>query len=146
MDNSPIPEYLFGSLPARATLASAYVPMQVSAEPHYEPQSAIARGTLFPGLDLPFRGMVNRPLPDGELGELMAIEFVADELELYLDTHCDDKEAFDMYQTVLALVKEARERFVDKVGPLCQRDLLGMKTYRWLCDPWPWEWNASKEV
>ena len=87
MDNKAKNGYLFGSLPDSATLASAYVPMQEGIEPNYPPQTAIARGTLFPGLDLPFRGMVNRPLPATPLGELMAIDFVADELSLYLDTH-----------------------------------------------------------
>jgi spore coat protein JB len=61
--------------------------MQESVKPNYEPQTAIARGTLFPGLDLPFLEMVNNPLPATPLGELMAIDFVADELSLYLDTH-----------------------------------------------------------
>ena len=82
MDNNSRSDYKYGSLPSRAPLAAAYVPMQQSADPQYEPQSAIARGTLFPGLDLPFRGMVNDPLPATPLGELMAIDFVAEELSL----------------------------------------------------------------
>ena len=96
VDNEANKDFMFGSLPSRAPLASAYVPMQESVEPNYPPQTAIARGTLFPGLDLPFRGMVNRPLPATPLGELMAIDFVADELSLYLDTHRNDREAFEI--------------------------------------------------
>lgn len=144
MDNSPDMGYRFGTLPVRAPLASAYVPLQESAEPQYEPQTAIARGTLFPGLDLPFMGMINRPLPDSPLGEVMAIDFVADELELYLDTHKDDQEAFELYQSVLALSKEAHRRYVEKCGPITQSDLLGMKTYRWVHDPWPWEFKKGE--
>lgn len=146
MDKSPDLEYKFGSLPSRAPLASAFVPMQESADPNYEAQTAIARGTLFPGLDLPFMGMINRPLPDSPLAELMAIDFVADELELYLDTHKDDREAFELYQSVLALAKEARERYVETCGPVSQTDMLGMKTYRWLHDPWPWEYKKGEEA
>ena len=139
MDSSPNNDFLFGALPAIAPLASAYVPMQPGVEPRYEPQSAIGRGTLFPGLDLPFRGMVNKPLPQTPLGELMAIDFVADELSLYLDTHKDDREAFELYQNVLALSKEAHEKYAEQCGPICKKDMLGMKAYRWLNDPWPWE-------
>ena len=145
MDKEAGNQDLFGSLPSRAPLGSAYVPMQESTEPHYPPQTAIARGTLFPGLDLPFRGMVNRPLPATPLGELMAIDFVADELSLYLDTHCADREAFEMYRSVLELSKEAHKRFVETGGPLSKSDMLGLKSYAWLNDPWPWEMRKAGE-
>lgn len=145
LDSNPNNDYRRGSLPPRAPLASAYVPLQDGVEPHYAPQTAIGKGTLFPGLDLPFRGMVNRLLPESPLGELMAIDFVADELELYLDTHKDDREAFEMYQSVLAIAKTAHENYVRRFGPVCQSDLLGAESYSWLCDPWPWEYCARKE-
>ena len=132
-------DYRSGTLPPRAPLASAYVPMQDGADPAYDPQTAIGRGTLFPGLDLPFRELINAPLPQTPLGELMAIDFVADELELYLDTHRDDREAFEMYQSVLALAKTAHEKYAARYGPICQSDLLGAEQYSWICDPWPWE-------
>ena len=146
MDSNPNYDYKFGSLPARAPLASAYVPMQESAEPYYEQQTAIARGTLFPGLDLSFLGMVNESLPATPLNELMAIDFVVDELSLYLDTHKDDKEAFEQYQSVLALSREAHKRYVETCGPLTKTDMLGMKKYAWLNDPWPWEKRTGKEA
>ena len=145
MDNDQNFDYRYGSLPVRAPLASAYVPIQESVSPNYPPQTAIARGTLFPGLDLPFRGMVNRPLPETPLGELMAIDFVADELELYLDTNSNDKDAFEMYQTVLALSAEAHKRYVENCAPIVQSDLLGSKKYSWLSAPWPWELTETRE-
>ena len=145
MDNGTHYDYRYGTLPQRAPLASAYVPMQESAEPRYQAQTAIARGTLFPGIDLPFRGMVNRPLPATPLGELMAIDFVADDLSLYLDTHSEDKEAFEVYQSVLALSKEAHERYTKTCGPVCKKDLLGMDAYAWLNAPWPWELSKAGE-
>ena len=146
LDNSPNYDYMFGRLPDRATLASAYVPIQVSSEPYYEPQTAIARGTLFPGLDLPFLGMVNEKLPATPLGELMAIDFVADELSLYLDTHKDDTQAFEQYQSVLSLSREAHKRYVETCGPLTKNDMLGMKRYAWLNSPWPWEQRTEREA
>ena len=145
VDNDSKYDYKFGALPTRAPLASAYVPMQESAVPHYEPQSAIARGTLFPGLDLPFRGLVNKPLPATPLGELMAIDFTADELSLYLDTHPEDREAFEMLQSILELSREAHKRFAETCGPLVRADLYGMKSYAWLDAPWPWEMNKAGE-
>ena len=87
--------YKSGMLPDCAPLGVAYVPMQQSATPAYDSAEALTRGTLFPGLDLPFMNMINNtPEKSTPLRELMAIDFVLDELELYLDTHRKDAEAF----------------------------------------------------
>ena len=79
------------------------------------------------------------------MAELMAIDFVADELELYLDTHADDEEAFEYYQSFLALQKEAHERYARRFGPIQQCDQLGMESYSWLKEPWPWEYRDRRE-
>ncbi len=134
--------YRFGALPTNALLGISYVPIQESVEPSYETCEALSRGTLFPGLDLPFMNIVNNDLKPSPLTELMAIDFVADELELYLDTHSNDSAAFEMYQTFLALQKEAHKRYVEKFGPVVQSDMLGMRSYSWLKDPWPWEYKG----
>lgn len=141
-DNS----FRYGSLPSNALLGAAYVPFQVSAEPSYETCEALSRGTLFPGLDLPFMNLVNNDLKPTPLTELMAIDFVADELELYLDTHAEDSAAFEMYQTFLALQKEAHRRYTEKYGPVVQSDMLGMSGYSWLNNPWPWDYQSNMGV
>lgn len=134
-----------GSLPGNtAPLVMAYVPMQDSAAPSYEASEALSRGTLFPGLDLPFMNMVNKNNDNSPLAELMAIDFVAHELALYLDTHADDSEAFSMYQTFLALSKEAHTRYVQQFGPLTHSDMLGKNNYCWINDPWPWEYQSRR--
>ena len=138
--------YRTGTLPEQAPLAMAYVPMQRSADVTYDADTALARGTLFPGLDLPFMDLVNGDLPATPKTEMMAIDFVVDELELYLDTHPEDGEAFALYQTMLALQKEARERYVRLCGPICQSDMLASDRYTWLDSPWPWEYRAQREV
>ncbi len=143
--NTSNTQYRNGSLPGYAPLAAAYIPMQTSVMPAYESGDALARGTLFPGLDLPFMGLVNSELPSSPMTELMAIDFVVDELELYLDTHSEDEEAFALYQTMLSLRQEARERYVELCGPITQCDMLGMDSYAWLNGPWPWEYRPRKE-
>ena len=137
--------YRLGNLPNPAPLAAAYVPMQDSTEPSYATNEALSRGTLFPGLDLPFMNIVNPDLDETPMTEMMAIDFVVDELELYLDTHAGDREAFAMYQTMLAMQKEARERYVRMCGPIQQKDQLGMDRYVWLNGPWPWEFSKNRE-
>ena len=88
-----------GRLPAMAPLANPYVPFQLENPPKYEAKKALTRGTLFPGLDLPFLGMVNKEnLPATTLAELQALDFAIVELALYLDTHREDMEALELYR------------------------------------------------
>ena len=81
-----------GRLTASAPLANPYVPFQLENPPKYEARKGLVRGTLFPGLDLPFMGMVNRnEKPVTPLTELQVMAFALQELALYLDTHRDDQ-------------------------------------------------------
>ena len=138
-------DYKTGTLPSRYPLATALTPMQRGVDPAYDADQALTRGTLFPGLDLPFMNMVNKDLPSTPMTELMAIDFVTKELGLYLDTHADDTEAFELFQSFLALGKEAQRRYVQMFGPVSQSDMLGADSYTWLNTPWPWEYCARKE-
>ena len=144
MNNMKEKDGRLGRLPAFAPLAMSYVPMQEGVQPAYDSEEALERGTLFPGLDLPFMNRVNGELPDTPKNEMMALSFVALELALNLDTHEDDGEAFALYQTFLALCKEAHERYVLRCGPVLQKDQLGMKEYAWLKDPWPWDYVGKE--
>ena len=135
-----------GLLPSCAPLGMSYVPSQKNAEDAYDPNMALVRGTLFPGLDLPFMNVVNKgKLTGTPLGELMALDFVIKELNLYLDTHKDDEEAFQTLQSTLALYEEGRTRYVKKYGPITIRDLKHADCFSWLCDPWPWDYHDGME-
>ena len=136
----------YGKLPATAPLANPYVPFQLDNPPKYEPKTAIIRGTLFPGLDLPFMNMVNQnELSTTPMAELQTMGFVLQELALYLDTHRDDKEAFEVYRTFQKIYKQGREQYEKECGPLTH--LSAMENgYDWLKDPWPWEYAGNREV
>ena len=136
--------YKCGILPSCAPLAASFVPKQQSASPRFEAAEALARGTLFPGLDLPFMNMVNTPDGlDTPLAELMAIDFICSEMQLYLDTHQEDEEAFGVYKSFLQLAKEAHERYSMRYGPVCAQDMLQADSFTWLCSPWPWEYKKG---
>ena len=135
-----------GRLPAMAPLANAYVPFQMENPPKYEPRKGLVRGTLFPGLDLPFWGMVNKnEKPVTLLTELQVMAFAIQELALYLDTHRDDQEALEMYQTYQRMYHDAMKEYTEKRGPLNHRTPT-QGPYRWLDDPWPWEYSKNMEV
>lgn len=136
-------DYRTGPLPECAPLATSLTPMQQYGFPKYEAEEALPRGTLFPGLDLPFMNMANSSMPMTPQNELMALDFVTHELKLYLDTHEDDMEAFELFRTFLKLAKEGRKRYVEAYGPIRPSDMLGAESFTWLKAPWPWEFSES---
>ena len=135
-----------GKLPEMAPLANPYVPFQLENPPKYEPRKGLIRGTLFPGLDLPFMGMVNnKEKPVTPLTELQTLAFVIQELALYLDTHRDDQEALELYQNYQKIYHKGMMAYSKECRPLNH----GTPTegpYRWLEDPWPWEYCGNKEA
>lgn len=137
--------YKNGKLPSCAPLAVGYVPDQADAQPQYEAPMALSRGTLFPGLDLPLGNMVNQNVPDSPMEELMAIDFAAHDLSLYLDTHPQDGEAFAVYQDLLRLAEEGARRYAARYGAICKRDLADAERFDWLQSPWPWEYRQREE-
>ncbi len=136
-----------GRLPAMAPLANPYVPFQLEDPPKYEARKGLVRGTLFPGLDLPFMGMVNqKELNVTPMTELQALNFAIQELALYLDTHRCDKEALELYRAYQEMYKKCRKEFQKKHGPLNHGSVSQSECYDWLDDPWPWEYCKNKEV
>ena len=135
-----------GRLPAMAPLANPYVPFQLENPPKYELRKALVRGTLFPGLDLPFMGMINKnEQPVTPLTELQTMSFAIQELALYLDTHRDDEEALELYRQMQKMYKNGQKIYEEKYGPLNHMSETSGK-YRWLDDPWPWEYAENREV
>ena len=134
-----------GRMPAMAPLANPYVPFQLENPPKYEPRKALIRGTMFPGLDLPFMGMVNKTeKPVTPMTDMQVLAFVIQELALYLDTHRDDQEALEMYQAYQQMYHKCMTEYTAKCGPLNHRTPTE-GPYRWLDDPWPWEYAKNKE-
>lgn len=136
-----------GRLPSMAPLANPYVPFQLENPPKYDARKGMIRGTLFPGLDLPFMGMVNQKEKKiTPKTEMQAMAFAIQELALYLDTHREDTEALALYQTYQKMYHECMKKYADECGPLTHRIPSDGDTYKWLDDPWPWEYCANKEV
>ena len=128
-----------GTMPSCAPLAVPYVPFQQEGSKKYNHNEALNNGTLFPGLNLPFKVKVNaREIVEGPLAELQALEFVLVELGLYLDTHPDDKEAFELFREYATMEKEGRKRYEEMFGPLTQASTANRESYCWLTDLWPW--------
>lgn len=135
----------YGRLPAVAPLANPYVPFQPESAEQYDAQKAIVRGTLYPGLDLPFKGIVNKNnLPMTPQSELKVIAFAIQELALYLDTHKEDHEAIELYHRYQQLYRHHEEEYSRRYSPVTHNSVEDGNNYRWLDDPWPWEYCSNQ--
>lgn len=134
-----------GRLPYCAPLANPYVPFQQESPLKYEARRGLIRGTLFPGLDLPFMGKSNETeLTNTPLAELQALNFAITELSLYLDTHRDDEDALELYRAYQELYEKGVQTYNETYGPLTHNQVETTGTYRWLKDPWPWEYRENE--
>lgn len=134
-----------GTMPACAPLAVPYVPFQQKNSQKYDQANALANGTIFPGLNLPFHLNADAAgLPANHSTQLQALLFVITELGLYLDTHQDDAEAFQLFQQYTEMAREAKKQYEEMHGPLTQLSAGQGQAYRWLDDPWPWEFKKNE--
>lgn len=131
-----------GTLPAAAPLANPYVPFQRENAERYEARTGMIRGTMYPGLDLPFMGKVNtEPLPVTPLSELQVLGFALHDLALYLDTHRNDAEALEIYRAYQKMYAHGLAEYQSE-RPLTHDLPTQAEGYAWLRDPWPWEYEA----
>lgn len=133
-----------GTLPSCAPLANPYVPFQQGGSEQYQPPKALIRGTIFPGLDLPFMGMVNsKEKPGTALGQIQELGFALRELGLYLDTHASDMEAAALLNQYAERYEDAVQQYQQNGGNLTQLQSAMSGTYEWLRDPWPWDYREE---
>jgi len=139
----PLPDYQTGRLPAEAPLGVPFVPFQRENPPQYSPEEGLTRGTIFPGLDLPFRNIVNQsnPAQGTLLGEVLALSLAVMDLHLYLDTHPGDMEVTQTFAHYSNQLADAKNRYVVAHGPLTLEDAVQNGKYVWTNDPWPWDYQ-----
>jgi spore coat protein JB len=75
---------------------------------------------------------------DKMLKEVMALDFMAIELNLYLNTHPYDQKALMIFVNTVQRAKMARENYERMYGPITA-SASNSFPWPWIEDPWPWE-------
>ena len=75
--------------------------------------------------------------------EFMSLDFAVNEAVLYLDTHTDDQAALAYYDKYRTLLREAVRKYEDSYGPLTMYEADAGRSWTWVADPWPWEYDAQ---
>lgn len=68
-----------------------------------------------------------------------SISLVLVDVCLYLDTHPCDEDALGCFHHFKALLKDAKQEYVENYGPLRNSDVNCENYWTWINDPWPWE-------
>lgn len=72
--------------------------------------------------------------------KLNQVNLVCVDLNLFLDTHPDCKEALDDFNRANTYYRELVDEYETRFGPLIGFGLTKeMKEYNWCKGPWPWE-------
>lgn len=117
----------------------------VSPNNLYEPYAGFIRGNMFPDLYNQYK--VSRPFdvePINEQAQLLtyldSLAFSAHDLNLYLDTHPNDRNMIQRYNEYRQEKEKVLKEYESKYGPLLVTSDATM-TYPWAWNqlPWPWE-------
>lgn len=72
--------------------------------------------------------------------QIQELDFAAIDLNLYLDTHPNDKKALHDYNCLTQKLRVLRNEYQRIYGPLVNFGFAPSQyPWRWINDPWPWE-------
>lgn len=83
---------------------------------------------------------------DAILWELMTLDFMAVDLQLYLDTHPNDTAALNEYNSILDRAEEFRTQYQRLCGPLYSFRSPNPESWKWYKDPWPWQYSFNIDL
>ena len=71
--------------------------------------------------------------------QIRLASFGINELNLYLNTHPDDRNALAQYQCYREMRDKALEMYTAKCGPMTPYDSEDTACWSWVDEPWPWQ-------
>lgn len=80
--------------------------------------------------------------PDTDMmGTFSALRFALIDLNLYLDTHPNDKEALQMFNKISKTLQSARYDHIRRNGPLVAGDSSADAPFEWASSKYKWPWE-----
>ena len=73
-----------------------------------------------------------------KLFKVMEYAFAIVDLNLYLDIHPEDQEAYRLYQSYIDEGRKAEREYIEAYGPLVVTNA-NTSSYEWVNNPWPWD-------
>ena len=73
------------------------------------------------------------------LKKVMEADFVAYELQLFLDTHPEDVAAMEKYTEAVKRAAAARKEYEMNFAPITAAAAAGKLPWQWISSPWTWQ-------
>ena len=73
------------------------------------------------------------------LDRIRQYSFTLKELDLYLDTHPNCRNALNMFKKYKKFHEEAVNDYISRFGPIMPEQNRNDRHWDWIDDPWPWE-------
>lgn len=70
---------------------------------------------------------------------IQMLNFVLVDVNLYLDTHPNDKEALAYFNKYNAMYQKEKNEYEMKYGPLTAGGTNDTNNWSWIDTPWPWQ-------
>ena len=113
----------------------------------FDPYTGFIRGNMFPDLYNQYK--INKPYeiePMNEQAQMLttidALCFSAHDLNLYLDTHPNDRDMIQLFNQYRMQSEQIINEYENRFGPLTiSSNALNRYPWTWDNMPWPWENN-----
>lgn len=117
--------------------------LEINRDKFVSPSEGFQRGNLMRDEYVPYKNYNAIPLipsndREQKLYEVMKYAFALVDLNLYLDTHPEDMEAYNLFQKYVEEEKKAKKSFTENYGPVVFTNA-NYKDYEWIKNPWPWD-------
>lgn len=77
------------------------------------------------------------------LKEITVVNFMVEDLSLYLNTHPSDREALIKYNAFIKEGTMLKEEYEKCYGMIGEHDSYSPYPWQWIKEPWPWEYEAN---
>lgn len=109
----------------------------------YSVDEGFNKGNMFKDLYSKYKNYIYKLKVSTEKDKLLyniqAYTFALKDLNLYLDTHPNDKEILEKYKEFRNTLDKLKNKYVNTYGPLCTNDVTSSDKWTWINNPWPWD-------
>ncbi|SKA80930.1 spore coat protein JB [Clostridium sp. USBA 49] len=78
--------------------------------------------------------------------QIAQVQFMLEDLQLYLNTHPMDKNALAKRNSYVKQLKTLRSEYDKLFDMINQNDSLSAYPWEWIEEPWPWEYEANYKL
>lgn len=117
--------------------------LEINRNRFVSPSEGFLRGNMINDEYVPYKNynavqLVPRNDREKRMLKIYEYCFALNDLNLYLDTHPDDMEAYRLFQQFVEEEKRARKEYSEMYGPIVLTNA-NYPNYKWSENPWPWD-------